>query len=74
MNVTRRIQVPEGRRLPVGAIDVIHRDGAVRVALHVFCPREVRAVLLEVCSRCEACIALDAGEATGARPTVLCGA
>jgi len=74
VNATRRIEVPEGRRLPVGAIDVVRRDGTVRVALHVFCPREARAVLLEKCGRCEACIELDAGESTGARPTVLCGA
>jgi len=74
VNATRRIQVPEGRRLPVGAIDMVRRDGTVRVVLQVFCPREVRAVLLEECGRCEACIEFDAGESTTARPTVLCGA
>jgi hypothetical protein len=62
-----------GRRLPVGAIDVVGADGATRIALHVFCPREVHAVSLDACSTCPACRCFDAGELTGSRPAVLCG-
>jgi len=59
-------------RLPVGASDQISPLGTARLLLQVACPKKARTVQLETCCECSACRGFDDGEATGARPSVLC--